>query len=102
MISALQLTGTAGAMQLTNARRAAIHNMGGLAVANYVSVLEAMLIAEFRRIYADFGVTDVAAGLALPKNNLFAAGPGQGFGVLVPGGDTGVSNFHTSNVSPTR
>jgi acetyl-CoA C-acetyltransferase len=42
VISAMQLTGTAGAMQLPNARRAAIHNMGGLAVANYVSVLEAM------------------------------------------------------------
>jgi acetyl-CoA C-acetyltransferase len=27
-------------MQLPGARRAAVHNMGGLAVANYVSVLE--------------------------------------------------------------
>lgn len=41
VISAMQLSGTAGAMQLPNARRAAVHNMGGLAVANYVSVLEA-------------------------------------------------------------
>ena len=41
VISAMQLTGTAGAMQLPNPQRAAIQNMGGLAVANYVSVLEA-------------------------------------------------------------
>ncbi|WP_166872272.1 acetyl-CoA acetyltransferase [Salinibacterium sp. ZJ450] len=42
VISAMQLTGTAGEMQLPNPRRAALHNMGGLAVANYVSVLEAL------------------------------------------------------------
>ncbi|SEN16343.1 thiolase domain-containing protein [Cryobacterium sp. TMT1-3] len=42
VISAMQLTGTAGAMQLPNAQRAAIQNMGGLAVANYVSVLESI------------------------------------------------------------
>lgn len=40
VIAAMQLTGTAGAMQLPRARRGAVHNMGGLAVANYVSVLE--------------------------------------------------------------
>ncbi len=42
VITAMQLTGTAGEMQLPGARRAAVHNMGGLAVANYVSVLEAV------------------------------------------------------------
>ena len=42
VIAAMQLTGTAGRMQLPNARRAALHNMGGLAVANYASVLEAL------------------------------------------------------------
>lgn len=42
VLAALQLTGTAGAMQHPGARRAAVHNMGGLAVANYVSVLEAV------------------------------------------------------------
>ncbi|CAN5342789.1 acetyl-CoA acetyltransferase [soil metagenome] len=41
-LAAMQLTGTAGDMQLDGARRAAVHNMGGLAVANYVSVLEAV------------------------------------------------------------
>ncbi len=41
VLAAMQLTGTAGEMQLPGARRAAVHNMGGLAVANYVSVLEA-------------------------------------------------------------
>ena len=41
VLAAMQLTGTAGDMQLPGARRAAVHNMGGLAVANYVSVLEA-------------------------------------------------------------
>lgn len=41
VIAAMQLSGTAGDMQLPGARRAAVHNMGGLAVANYVSVLEA-------------------------------------------------------------
>jgi acetyl-CoA C-acetyltransferase len=38
--ASMQLTGTAGDLQLSRAERAAIHNMGGLAVANYVSVLE--------------------------------------------------------------
>ena len=42
VLAAMQLTGTAGEMQHPGARRAAVHNMGGLAVANYVSVLEAV------------------------------------------------------------
>lgn len=42
VMAAMQLSGTAGDMQLESARRAAVHNMGGLAVANYVSVLEAV------------------------------------------------------------
>ncbi|WP_113701168.1 thiolase domain-containing protein [Nonomuraea lactucae] len=40
VMAALQLTGTAGDMQLPTASLAAVHNMGGLAVANYVSILE--------------------------------------------------------------
>lgn len=42
VLAAMQLSGTAGGMQVPGARRAAVHNMGGLAVANYVSVLEAV------------------------------------------------------------
>ncbi len=42
VVTAMQLSGTAGDMQLPGARRAAVHNMGGLAIANYVSVLEAL------------------------------------------------------------
>lgn len=42
VMAAMQLSGTAGDMQLEGARRAAVHNMGGLAVANYVSVLESV------------------------------------------------------------
>ena len=42
VIAAMQLSGTAGDMQLSHPSRAAVHNMGGLAVANYVSVLEAV------------------------------------------------------------
>jgi acetyl-CoA C-acetyltransferase len=42
VIAAMQLTGTAGAMQLTSPRRAAVQNMGGVGIANYVSVLEAV------------------------------------------------------------
>lgn len=42
VISAMQLTGTAGEMQLGTPRRAAVQNMGGLGIANYVSVLEAV------------------------------------------------------------
>jgi acetyl-CoA C-acetyltransferase len=39
-LAAMQLTATAGAMQVKNARLAGIFNMGGTAVANYVSILE--------------------------------------------------------------
>ena len=39
-ITAMQLTGTAGDMQVDNARLGGIFNMGGTAVANYVSILE--------------------------------------------------------------
>ena len=42
VLAAMQLSGTAGPMQLEGAQRAAVHNMGGLAVANYVSVLESV------------------------------------------------------------
>ncbi|WP_255769849.1 acetyl-CoA acetyltransferase [Pseudarthrobacter sulfonivorans] len=42
VIAAMQLTGTAGDMQLDGARRAAVQNMGGVGIANYVSVLEAV------------------------------------------------------------
>lgn len=42
VIAAMQLTGTAGDMQLPTARRAAVQNMGGVGIANYVSVLEAV------------------------------------------------------------
>ncbi|XTR51390.1 acetyl-CoA acetyltransferase [Pseudarthrobacter sp. So.54] len=42
VIAAMQLTGTAGDMQLATARRAAVQNMGGVGIANYVSVLEAI------------------------------------------------------------
>ncbi|MDJ0324313.1 acetyl-CoA acetyltransferase [Cryobacterium sp. PH31-AA6] len=41
VVSAMQLTGTAGDMQLPAPRRAVVQNMGGVGVANYVSVLEA-------------------------------------------------------------
>ncbi len=40
VLSAMQLAGEAGEMQVKNARLAGIFNMGGAAVANYVSVLE--------------------------------------------------------------
>jgi acetyl-CoA C-acetyltransferase len=39
-ISAMQLTGSAGDMQVSNAHLGGIFNMGGAAVANYVSILE--------------------------------------------------------------
>jgi acetyl-CoA C-acetyltransferase len=39
-LAAMQLTGAAGDMQVKNARLAGIFNMGGAAVANYVSILE--------------------------------------------------------------
>ncbi|MFC4397569.1 acetyl-CoA acetyltransferase [Arthrobacter sedimenti] len=42
VITAMQLTGTAGDMQLASPRRAAVQNMGGVGIANYVSVLEAV------------------------------------------------------------
>ncbi len=41
VVAAMQLTGTAGAMQLDSPRRAAVQNMGGVGIANYTSVLEA-------------------------------------------------------------
>jgi len=43
VMAAMQLVGEApGALQLPSPTRAAVHNMGGLAVANYVSVLSAL------------------------------------------------------------
>ena len=39
-LCAMQLTGTAGDLQVKNARLGGIFNMGGTAVANYVSILE--------------------------------------------------------------
>ncbi len=39
-LAAMQLTGTAGAMQVKDAQLAGIFNMGGAAVANYVNILE--------------------------------------------------------------
>jgi acetyl-CoA C-acetyltransferase len=39
-ITAMQLTGTAGDMQIKDARLGGVFNMGGTAVANYVSILE--------------------------------------------------------------
>jgi len=39
-ITAMQLTDSAGAMQIKNAKLGGIFNMGGTAVANYVSILE--------------------------------------------------------------
>jgi acetyl-CoA C-acetyltransferase len=41
VLAAMQLCGMAGAMQLGSPRLAGILNMGGTAVANYASVLEA-------------------------------------------------------------
>jgi acetyl-CoA C-acetyltransferase len=40
VIAAMQLAGEAGGMQLPKAERAGVFNMGGAAVANYVSILE--------------------------------------------------------------
>ncbi|ASR36544.1 acetyl-CoA acetyltransferase [Prauserella marina] len=40
IMAAMQLTGEAGEMQLPKAERAAVFNMGGVAVANYATVLE--------------------------------------------------------------
>jgi acetyl-CoA C-acetyltransferase len=39
-LCAMQLAGTAGDIQVKDAKLAGIFNMGGAAVANYVSVLE--------------------------------------------------------------
>lgn len=39
-LAAMQLTGTAGGMQIKDAKLAGVFNMGGAAVANYVSILE--------------------------------------------------------------
>jgi acetyl-CoA C-acetyltransferase len=39
-LTAMQLTGSAGDLQVKNARLGGIFNMGGTAVANYVSILE--------------------------------------------------------------
>ena len=39
-LCAMQLSGTAGDMQIKDAKLAGIFNMGGAAVANYVSILE--------------------------------------------------------------
>ena len=39
-LAAMQLSGTAGDMQIKNASLGGIFNMGGTAVANYVSILE--------------------------------------------------------------
>ena len=41
VIAAMQLTGTAGEMQLPRAHTALVQNMGGLGIANYASVLTA-------------------------------------------------------------
>lgn len=41
VMAAMQLSGTAGDMQLGDARLGAVFNMGGAAVANYLSILEA-------------------------------------------------------------
>jgi acetyl-CoA C-acetyltransferase len=40
VVTAMQLTGEAGDMQLDHVDRAAVFNMGGAAVANYASILE--------------------------------------------------------------
>jgi acetyl-CoA C-acetyltransferase len=40
VLAAMQLTGTAGGIQVKNAELAGVFNMGGAAVANYVSILE--------------------------------------------------------------
>jgi acetyl-CoA C-acetyltransferase len=40
VMAALQLMGEAGGMQVEGAKLAGLYNMGGAAVANYVSILE--------------------------------------------------------------
>lgn len=42
VMAAMQLACTAGAMQLPDAKRGAVFNMGGTAVANYLSILQAV------------------------------------------------------------
>jgi acetyl-CoA C-acetyltransferase len=42
VMAAMQLSGTAGDMQVANPKLGAVFNMGGAAVANYLSVLEAV------------------------------------------------------------
>jgi acetyl-CoA C-acetyltransferase len=42
VMAAMQLSGTAGAMQLPGASRGAVFNMGGTSVANYLSILQAV------------------------------------------------------------
>jgi len=42
VLAAMQLTGTAGGIQVKDAELAGVFNMGGAAVANYVSILEAL------------------------------------------------------------
>jgi acetyl-CoA C-acetyltransferase len=42
VMAAMQLTCQAGALQLPKADIGAVYNMGGSAVANYVSILEAV------------------------------------------------------------
>ncbi|MCD8538195.1 MAG: thiolase domain-containing protein, partial [Burkholderiaceae bacterium] len=42
VMAAMQLSGTAGAMQLPGATRGAVFNMGGTSVANYLSILQAV------------------------------------------------------------
>ncbi len=40
LLAAMQLMGEAGGIQVKDAELAAVFNMGGAAVANYVSILE--------------------------------------------------------------
>ena len=40
VLAAMQLTGSAGGMQVKDARLGGLFNLGGTAVANYVSILE--------------------------------------------------------------
>jgi len=40
VLQAMQLTGTAGGIQVKDADLCAVFNMGGAAVANYVSILQ--------------------------------------------------------------
>lgn len=42
VMAAMQLSGTAGAMQLSGVTRGAVFNMGGTSVANYLSILQAV------------------------------------------------------------